>query len=340
MKVLKFGGTSVANAQNIKLVLDIVLDKAKQDKLVVVVSAFTKVTDLLVLASQKAASNDESFKEVVAEIEKKHLDAIKELIPVSEQSSSLSHIKRIINHLETLLDGCFLLGELSPRTSDTILSFGELLSSYIIAEALKQQHKNSGYKDSRELIKTNNNYGKAAVNFEVTNELIADYFASNEAQIVIVPGFIASTNDGIGTTLGRGGSDYTAAIIAAALDATELEIWTDVNGMFTANPKIVKQAQPIANISYQEAMELSHFGAKVLYPPTIQPVLRKNIPILIKNTFEPESEGTLISDKVISNSNPVKGISHIENITLITLEGSGMIGVAGSSKRLFEVLSH
>ena len=190
------------------------------------------------------------------------------------------------------------------------------------------------------MIKTNNNYGKAAVNFEVTNELIADYFASNEAQIVIVPGFIASTNDGIGTTLGRGGSDYTAAIIAAALDATELEIWTDVNGMFTANPKIVKQAQPIANISYQEAMELSHFGAKVLYPPTIQPVLRKNIPILIKNTFEPESEGTLISDKVISNSNPVKGISHIENITLITLEGSGMIGVAGSSKRLFEVLSH
>ena len=340
MKVLKFGGTSVANAQNIKLVLDIVLNKANQDKLVVVVSAFTKVTDLLVLASKKAASSDESFKEVVAEIEKKHLDAIKELIPVSEQSSSLSHIKRIINHLETLLDGCFLLGELSPRTSDTILSFGELLSSYIIAEALKQHHKNSGYKDSRELIKTNNNYGKATVIFDVTNELIADYFASNEAQIVIMPGFIASTDEGIGTTLGRGGSDYTAAIIAAALNATELEIWTDVNGMFTANPKIVKQAQPIANISYQEAMELSHFGAKVLYPPTIQPVLRKNIPIRIKNTFEPEAEGTLISDKVVSNTNPVKGISHIENITLITLEGSGMIGVAGSSKRLFEVLSH
>jgi aspartokinase/homoserine dehydrogenase 1 len=340
MKVLKFGGTSVANAQNIKLVLDIVLNKAKQDKLVVVVSAFTKVTDLLVLASQKAASNDENFKEVVAEIEKKHLDAIKELIPVSEQSGSLSHIKRIINHLETLLDGCFLLGELSPRTSDTILSFGELLSSYIIAEALKQHHKNSGYKDSRELIKTNNNFGKAAVNFEITNPLIADYFASNEAQIVIMPGFIASTIEGIGTTLGRGGSDYTAAILAGALDATELEIWTDVNGMFTANPKIVKQAQPIATISYQEAMELSHFGAKVLYPPTIQPVLKKNIPILIKNTFEPEAEGTLISNQNTSHANPVKGISHIDNITLITLEGSGMIGVAGSSKRLFEVLSH
>ena len=340
MKVLKFGGTSVANAQNIKLVLDIVIKKAEQENLIVVVSAFTKVTDLLVHASQKAASNDESYKEIVAEIEKKHLDAIKELIPVNEQSGLLSHIKRIINHLETLLDGCFLLGELSPRTSDTILSFGELLSSYIIAEALKQKHKNSDYKDSRELIKTNNNYGKAAVNFELTNQLIDDYYASNEAQIVVMPGFIASTEEGIGTTLGRGGSDYTAAILAGALNASELEIWTDVNGMFTANPKIVKQAQPIATISYQEAMELSHFGAKVLYPPTIQPVFKKNIPIWIKNTFEPEAQGTFISNEDNSHTNPVKGISHIDKITLITLEGSGMIGVAGVSKRLFEVLSH
>jgi aspartokinase/homoserine dehydrogenase 1 len=340
MKVLKFGGTSVANAQNIKLVLHIVSNKAKQDEIIVVVSAFTKVTDLLVLASQKAASNDEIYKDVVTEIEKKHLDAIKELIPVSEQSSNLSHIKRIINQLETLLDGCYLLGELSPRTSDTILSFGELLSSYVIAEAFKQKDKNNGFKDSREIIKTNNNFGKAVVNFEVTNSLIADYFESNKSQIVVMPGFISSTENGIGTTLGRGGSDYTAAIIAGALNATELEIWTDVNGMFTANPKIVKQAQPIATISYQEAMELSHFGAKVLYPPTIQPVLRKNIPIWIKNTFEPEAEGTLISNKEVTpNSNPVKGITHIDNISLITLEGSGMIGVAGSSKRLFEVLS-
>ena len=340
MKILKFGGTSVANAQNIKLVLDIIINKANEEKLVVVVSAFSKVTDLLQLASINAASNDESYKEIVAEIEKKHLDALKELIPVSEQSGLLSHIKRIINHLETLLDGCFLLGELSPRTSDTILSFGELLSSYIIAEALKQNLKNSSYKDSRELIKTNNHFGKAAVNFEISNQLIADFFASNENQVVIMPGFIASTLDGINTTLGRGGSDYTAAILAGALNATDLEIWTDVNGMFTANPKIVKQAVPIASISYQEAMELSHFGAKVLYPPTIQPVLRKNIPILIKNTFEPEAEGTYISNNVTPNSYPVKGISHIDNITLITLEGPGMIGVSGSSKRLFEVLSH
>ena len=340
MKVLKFGGTSVANAENIKRVLNIVIDKAKNEKLVVVVSALSKVTDLLQLASQKAASNDESYKEIVAEIEKKHLDTLKELIPVSEQSSLLSHLKRIVNHLETLLDGCFLLGELSPRTEDTILGFGELMSSYIIAEALKQKDKNSGYADSRELIKTNANFGKAVVNFESTNQLLADFFGSNSNQVVVLPGFIASTTDNIPTTLGRGGSDYTAAIIAAALNATDLEIWTDVNGMFTANPKIVKQAQPIATISYQEAMELSHFGAKVLYPPTIQPVLRKNIPILIKNTFEPEAVGTYISNDVVSQTNPVKGISHIDNIALLTLEGPGMVGVSGSSKRLFEVLSH
>ncbi|MGO4906624.1 bifunctional aspartate kinase/homoserine dehydrogenase I [Flavobacterium sp. W20_MBD1_R3] len=340
MKVLKFGGTSVANAQNIKLVLDIVSDKAKEEKLIVVVSAFSKITDLLQLASQKAAAGDESFKDILSEIEKKHLDALKELIPVNEQSSLLSHIKRIVNHLETLLDGCYLLGELSPRTSDTILSFGELLSSYIIAEALKQNLKNSSYKDSRELIKTNNHFGKAVVNFDVSNELIVDFFASNENQVVVMPGFIAASLDGINTTLGRGGSDYTAAILAGALDANDLEIWTDVNGMFTANPKIVKQAQPITYISYQEAMELSHFGAKVLYPPTIQPVLRKNISILIKNTFEPSAEGTYISNQVFAQSNPVKGITHIDAITLITLEGSGMIGVSGSSKRLFEVLSN
>jgi aspartokinase/homoserine dehydrogenase 1 len=340
MKVLKFGGTSVANAENIKLVLDIVIQKSQENQLVVVVSALSKVTDLLILAATKAASNDESYKDVVNEIEKKHLDTLKQLIPVSEQSGLLSHIKRIINHFETLLDGCFLLGELSPRTLDTILGFGELLSSYIIAEALKQKTKNSSYKDSRELIKTNNQFGKAAVNFEISNQLIADYYNSNKAQVTIMPGFIATSMDGIITTLGRGGSDYTAAIIAGALQADVLEIWTDVNGMFTANPRIVKQAQPIATISYQEAMELSHFGAKVLYPPTIQPVLRKNIPIVIKNTFEPEAEGTLISNNSATSSNPVKGISHIDNITLVTLEGSGMIGVAGSSKRLFEVLSN
>lgn len=340
MKVLKFGGTSVANAQNIKLVLDIVQQKSKDDKLIVAVSAFSGVTDLLLSAAQKAASKDDSYREVVLQIEKKHLEAIKELIPTNEQAALLHYCKKNISLLETLLDGCYLLGELTNRTSDMIVSFGELLSSYIIAEAMKQKVANCNFKDSRELIKTNNNFGKAEVHFEITNKTICNYFLENTTQVTIIPGFIASSMTNNTTTLGRGGSDYTAAIVAAALNVEELEIWTDVNGMFTANPKIVKQAQPIEKITYEEAMELSHFGAKVLYPPTIQPVLSKNIPIWIKNTFEPQAFGTFISSQSVTNGNPIKGISHIDKISLITLEGSGMVGVAGVSKRLFEVLSN
>ena len=339
MIVLKFGGTSVANAQNIQLAINIVTEKSKKEKLAVVVSALSGVTDMLLNASQKAASKDENYKNNIEEIKQKHFETISLLIDSNNQNQLLIKINSQINQLQTLLDGCFLLGELSSRTSDAIASFGELLSSQIIATALQQTIPNSNFKDSRELIKTNSNFGKAVVNFDVTNSLIAEYFISNKSQVITLPGFIASSKDGNTTTLGRGGSDYTAAIIANGVNADSLEIWTDVNGMFTANPKIVKQAQPIESISYQEAMELSHFGAKVLYPPTIQPVLNSNIPIWIKNTFEPEAYGTLISNNPDANANPIKGISHIDNIALLTVEGSGMIGVAGSSKRLFEMLS-
>jgi bifunctional aspartokinase / homoserine dehydrogenase 1 len=341
MKVLKFGGTSVANAQNINLTLNIVTQTTKTDSLVVVVSAFSGVTDLLVLAAANASSKNNAYKDIVTQIEQKHFDAIQELIPQIQQKELIETINNHINHLRTLLDGCYLLGELSNRTSDTILSFGELLSSQIIAKALQQKIDNAAFKDSREIIKTNNHFGKAVVDFEITNTLIADFFNLSKARATVIPGFIASSVDGNNTTLGRGGSDYTAAIVAGALNVSQLEIWTDVSGMFTANPRIVKQAKPIKNISYQEAMELSHFGAKVLYPPTIQPVLKKNIPILIKNTFEPEAFGTLISSNINdTETNPIKGISHIDKIALLTLEGPGMIGVAGSSKRLFEVLSN
>ena len=339
MKVLKFGGTSVANAQNIKRVIEIIVQKSLKDKLVVVVSAFSGITDMLLNTAVKAAAKDLNYKENLGEIKRMHFEAIKQLIEKPDDALLVAEIGAQINQLETLLDGCFLLGELSARTSDAILSFGESLSSQIIAKALQQNMENSRFKDSRELIKTNSAFGKADVDFELTNQLITAYFDNNDARVVLVPGFIASSKDGNTTTLGRGGSDYTAAIIANAVNATALEIWTDVNGMYTANPKIVSQAQPIASISYQEAMELSHFGAKVLYPPTIQPVLKKNIPIVIKNTFEPDAEGTLISADAKSNGNPIKGISHIDKIALLTLEGSGMIGVSGSSKRLFEVLS-
>ncbi len=340
MIVLKFGGTSVANAENISKTIAIVANKSKEDKLAVVVSAFSGVTDLLILAGKTASAKDKAYKEIISDIDRKHKQAIDELVPLSEQSEIIEKINSDINLLKTLLDGCYLLGELSNRTADIVAGFGELLSSQIIAVALKQKVENATFKDSRELIKTNSNFGKASVDFEITNKLIGDYFKKNDFQVVLFPGFIASSVDGNTTTLGRGGSDYTAAIIAAAVKADVLEIWTDVNGMFTANPKVVKQAQPIETISYQEAMELSHFGAKVLYPPTIQPVLKDNIPIFIKNTFEPEVYGTLISNNPQATNNPIKGITHIDNIALVTLEGTGMVGVAGSSKRLFEVLSN
>jgi aspartokinase/homoserine dehydrogenase 1 len=339
MRVLKFGGTSVANPTNIKLVLDIIYQKNENEKLAVIVSAFSGVTDLLLSSSLKAAAKDASYNLIFDEIATKHKQAICDLISQNNQTDFLSVINNQLQQLKTLLDGCFLLGELSPRTKDAIAGYGELLSAQIIAKGLSCIISNSHFKDSRELIITNSNFGKATVDFNSSNALIKDYFDNSTFDVVVVPGFIASSQDGNTTTLGRGGSDYSAAIIANAIHATELEIWTDVSGMFTANPKIVKQAQPIQSISYQEAMELSHFGAKVLYPPTIQPVLKSNIPIIIKNTFDPTANGTLITNQTDFNANPIKGISHIDKIALITLEGSGMIGVSGSSKRLFEVLS-
>ncbi|AWH85459.1 bifunctional aspartate kinase/homoserine dehydrogenase I [Flavobacterium album] len=339
MNIIKFGGTSVANADSMSQCIAIIKNK-KSQSLIVVVSALGGVTDLLLSAATEASHKNENYRSLLAEIEERHLEAIRQLLPATGQSGILSHAKRILNHLETLLDGCFLLGELSERTKDLVLSFGEVLSSYIISEALKAQGESCALADSRELIKTNSRFGKAVVNFEMSNLLLQHYFDKNKAAITIMPGFIAESEDGHTTTLGRGGSDYTAAIVAAALDVPSLEIWTDVNGIYTANPKLVKQAEPIHDITFEEAMELSHFGAKVLYPPTIQPILNKNITLHIKNTFEPDAPGSIIRKNPEAKScNPIKGISNIDGITLITIEGPGMVGVAGFSKRLFEVIS-
>lgn len=340
MQIIKFGGTSVANAENITKIIKITKSKSNNDRVIVIVSALGGVTDMLLTAAHQASSHDENFRNLIEEIEARHLEVIKSLIPTASQSGILSQIKRYINKLEMLLEGCYLLGELSDRTKDLILSFGEVMSSYIISEVLIAQGENCVLADSRKFIKTNNLYGKAAVNFKVTNLYLQHYFNTNRHDIVVMPGFISESEDGHTTTLGRGGSDYTAAIIAAALDLHALEIWTDVNGIYTANPKLVKQARPIGNISFEEAMELSHFGAKVLYPPTIQPIINKDISLYIKNTFEPEAAGSLINKAVSrKDNNPVKGISNIDNITLVTLEGPGMIGVYGFSKRLFDVIS-
>lgn len=340
MKVLKFGGTSVANAKNINLVRNIVSNASKNNKIIVVVSAFGGITDLLLKTAHLASKQKETYKEEFNKIEQNHILIIKELIPVKDQSKVLSKVKSELNNLETLLEGAFLIGEITPKLSDKIVSYGELLSSYIISEYFIAKNLNAGYKDSRDLLKTNNNYGKATIlDFEKTYADCKAFFSKAQTNIIVLGGFIASSLDGNSTTLGRGGSDYTAAILAAAVDTDILEIWTDVSGMYTANPKIVKQANAIANISYEEAMELSHFGAKVLYPPTIQPILSKGIPILIKNTFEPEASGTLISKNQKENRKSVQGISSIEDISLISLEGASMVGITGISKRFFEALS-
>ncbi len=338
MKVLKFGGSSVSSSENINKVINIVKESSYNHKIVVVVSALGGITDLLLEAGNLACNSDENYKKSLKIIEGRHLKVVRELIPVNNQSSVLGTIKNMLNKLESTLEGVFLINELSNKTSDKIVSYGELLSSYIISEAMKNSQLDTVLKNSQELIITNENFSNASVKFDKTNVAIETFFKQNNHKIVILPGFVALTEKGEVSTLGRGGSDYTASIISAATNASILEIWTDVSGMYTANPKIVKQAFPIKDISYQEAMELSHFGAKVLYPPTIQPVLEKEIPIVIKNTFDAKASGTLIA-KVSSNANPIKGISHIENMTLITLEGSGMIGIPGFSKRLFGALS-
>ncbi len=338
MQVLKFGGTSVANANTISRVKNIVSD-TRSDKTLVVVSALGGITDLLLKTATLASEQDKNYVDVVKTIEDRHLLTVKELIPIQAQSRVLSKVKSELNILETLLEGAFLIGEITSKLSDKIVSFGELLSSYIISEYFVSEGMDAAHKDSRELIKTNEAYGKAVVNFELTNKNCLEYFKAVPHKVVVLGGFIASSESGNSTTLGRGGSDYTAAIFSAAVAAERLEIWTDVSGMYTANPKLVKQAKSIPHISYEEAMELSHFGAKVLYSPTIQPILSKGISMVIKNTFDPGAAGTLITKNKNGKGKTVRGISHIENIALLELEGPGMVGIPGISKRFFEVLS-
>lgn len=340
MQVLKFGGSSVANAANIHKVIAIVQRAVKKEPTVLVVSALGGVTDSLLRVGHLASTADESYKTLLKELEKRHLDTVRDLLPIQQQSATLSQVKQQFNELDGICDGVFLLGELSPRTKDRIVSYGELLSSLTISAAFQSLEADQLWVDSRKLIATNSNHGNAAVVFAVTNQKIQDHFATYPHQLYIAPGFISSDELHNTTTLGRGGSDYTAAIFAAACQATILEIWTDVSGMMTADPRQVQNAKPIQRISYQEAMELSHFGAKIIYPPTIQPVMSKNIPVWIKNTFAPEEYGTLIENESAVTDSFIRGISSINKISLLSLEGSGMVGIPGFSKRLFEALAN
>ncbi|WP_243472991.1 bifunctional aspartate kinase/homoserine dehydrogenase I [Winogradskyella sp. MH6] len=339
MKVLKFGGTSVANAENISKVIKILENESKKYEIAVVVSALGGTTDMLIEAGELATAKDENYLEVFQQIADRHNNVVEGLIKGQKKQTVLKQVNSKLEELKQILQGIYLINEFSNKTIDKIVSFGELLSSYIISEALEQTLQNSSLKDSRELILTDSTFTNAIVKTKETSTNISTFFKKNKDKVVLLPGFVSRNKNNDTTTLGRGGSDYTAALIASALKADVLEIWTDVSGMYTANPKLVKQAFPITEISYQEAMELSHFGAKVLYPPTVQPALQKNIPIHIKNTFAPTDKGTFITKKSKDKKEPVKGISHIENIALLTLEGNGMIGVPGFSKRLFSALS-
>ncbi len=333
MKVLKFGGSSVGTPECILKVKNIV--EGQSEASIVVVSAFQGVTDQLVSVSQMACERDEGYKTLLNEIEQRHYNAVRELFQVNQQSTILAGIKVLINELDETLHGVYLLQDLTQKTQDTISGFGERLSAFIISLKIN----NAYLVEVRDLIKTDSNFGKARVLFSQSNHLIEEHFKSLK-KYAIVPGFIASNEKGETTTLGRGGSDYTAAILAAAVDASVLEIWTDVDGFMTTDPRKVKKAYAIEYLSYAEAMELSHFGARVLYTPTIQPVLKKRIRIHIKNTFAPEKKGTLIgTQEIVQNQSPIKGISSIDQVDLITLQGSGMVGVTGTSMRLFTALA-
>jgi bifunctional aspartokinase / homoserine dehydrogenase 1 len=336
MRVLKFGGTSVGSVDSIRKVVEILKTYKKQ--YVVVFSAMSGITNQLIEVGTKAAQTDDSYKALLKDIEQKHSQAVKSLMDIKTQSKVIAGVKVKFNELEDLLHGIYLLKELSPRTLDLIQSFGERLSCYIVSEYMKQAGIKCQHLDTREVVKTDANFGSAKVDFRLTNKNIKKYLETVKGNVVAT-GFIGSTEKNETTTLGRGGSDYTASIFGAALDAEAIEIWTDVDGVMTADPRKVKSAFTLSSISYVEAMEMSHFGAKVIYPPTLQPAFAKKIPIWIKNTFNPTFEGTLISDQSKETDYMIKGITSIENITLVTLQGSGMVGVPGVSARLFGALA-
>lgn len=339
MQVLKFGGSSVANAENINRVIAIVKKKIKRDKTAVVASAISGATDALIQIGKTAQLQDNAYIEQINILHKKHVSLIKELIPDDDTSYILEECNDLFGKLREICNGVFLLKELSPLSLDHIMSFGEMLSTKIISAKLKSLNISHVWKDSRCLIKTEVVAGANVVKKEETAKNIEKYFSTTHNNLYILPGFIASDDQGCTTTLGRGGSDYTASILAVGTQARVLEIWTDVNGMMTADPRIVPEAKPIRNISYKEALELSHFGAKVVYPPTIQPVVKQGIPIYVKNTFEPEDQGTLIEKNPPEGIGKIRGISSSDKIALLSMEGSGMVGVPGYSSRLFDVLS-
>ena len=293
MIVLKFGGSSVGNPERIENVINI-LKTYKRTRIAVVFSAFQTVTDNLIKLGELARSSNEKYLELLNEVKEKHINTVDELIPKSKSNKAKRYVDELFNDLSEMLKGVYLLRELTPRTLDYLTSFGERLSCFVISETLKCKGIRSEYLQASELIKTDSNYTSAKVNFEKTNKNIVDYFRKHHDKIQIITGFIASNDEGEITTLGRGGSDYKASIFGADLNADEIQIWTDVDGILTADPRKVIDSFPLKAVTYEEAMELSHFGAKVIHPPTMLPALQSKIKIRIKNTFNPEYPGTVI----------------------------------------------
>ena len=337
MKVLKFGGTSVGSVASILSLQKIVEKEAKHQPIIVVVSALGGITDQLIATSQLALKGDESWRSEFDSIVARHHKMIDAIITDPHDRESLfNNVDSLFEQLQSIYYGVFLIHDLSHKTEDTIVSYGERLSSRIVATLIR----GAKWFDSRKFIKTEEKQGKRSLDSELTNKLVLDTF-SDLPRISLVPGFIAQDRDsGDITNLGRGGSDYTASILAASLNAEVLEIWTDVDGFMTADPRVIKSAYTINELSYAEAMELCNFGAKVVYPPTIYPVCVKNIPIKVKNTFNPDGKGTIIKSHVENNQKPIKGLSSIKGTTVITVTGLSMVGVVGVNRRIFSSLAN
>ncbi|HUH32522.1 MAG TPA: bifunctional aspartate kinase/homoserine dehydrogenase I [Daejeonella sp.] len=339
MKILKFGGTSVGSVESIQSLLQIIRQEIQlHGNPVIVLSAMGGITNLLGVMAENAA-NGQSYEQELKLLEARHFDVIKAFVDPQRQNPMFTRLKLLFNDLEDILQGVQSLSELTPRTRDLILSYGERCSTFMLSKIAEETIPQALYTDASLLIKTDSSFGQAKVNTELSEMLIQSFCNENSGKVLFVTGFIASNPEGKVTTLGRGGSDYTASIFAAALHADEIQIWTDVNGMMTADPRIVKQAFPLTELSYTEAMELSFFGAKVIYPPTMIPAFLKKIPIVIKNTFQPDFKGTIIKAYCSRSTLPIKGISSINDISILNLQGSGMVGKAGFSGRLFSMLA-
>ncbi len=339
MKIVKFGGSSVGSPDRIKAVVSIIANLYREDPdLAVVVSAFQGVTDLLISTGRCASSGDETYKELFDEIRNRHYTAIRELLRSENAERTTKEVDHLLDDLQQVFHGIFLVKEMSRRSLDYVMSFGERFSALIMSEVINATGIKTDYLDSRGLIQTDNTFGNAKVTFKITDALIREYFRVHK-NLQVTTGFIGSTAERETTTLGRGGSDYTAAVIGAALDASEVQIWTDVDGVLTADPRKVKKAFPIEEMSYDEAMEMSHFGAKVIYPPTIRPLMTKSIRVRIRNTFNPAARGTIITTDAKPRHFPITGISTIDQVALVRIQGSGMVGVAGIAGRIFRSMA-